>query len=342
ARQLCPEAVVIRGNAGTYTKFSQEVTEMIREKVPVFEKASVDEFYADLTGMDKFFGCYRFATELRQLIIKKTGLPISIGMSSNKVTSKIATGEAKPNNQIQILQGLEKGFLAPLSIQKIPSVGPKTYQILRNLGVSQIKVIQEMPLEMMTSALGLHGRTIWKRAQGIDNPPLIPFHERKSISTERTFKDTTNVVQLRHLLAAMAENLAFQLRRGNKLTSCVQVQIRYADYETCTKQSKIPYTSADHILIPKVVDLFNDLYTRRVLVRLVGVNFSDLTSGNYQIDLFDDTKELLDLYAAMDHIRKRFGENKVMRATSMGAKTIGRSTDPFNGEPPIVLAHRTR
>jgi DNA polymerase-4 len=199
-----------------------------------------------------------------------------------------------------------------------------------------------MPLEMMTSALGLHGRTIWKRAQGIDYPPLIPFHERKSISTERTFKDTTDMTQLRHLLAAMAENLAFQLRRGNKLTSCVQVQIRYADFETCTKQSKIPYTSADHILIPKVLGLFNDLYTRRVLVRLVGINFSDLTSGNYQIDLFDDTKEILDLYAAMDHIRKKFGENKIMRATSMGARTIGRSTDPFNGEPPIVLALRTR
>lgn len=342
ARLLCPEAVVIRGNAGTYTKFSQEVTEIIRAKVPVFEKASVDEFYADLSGMDRFFGCYRYATDLRQLIIKDTGLPISIGMSSNKITSKIATGEAKPNNQIQILQGLEKGFLAPLSIQKIPSVGPKTYQTLRNLGVSQIKVVQEMPLEMMTSALGLHGLTIWKRAQGIDNPPLIPFHERKSISTERTFKDTTDMGQLHHLLAAMAENLAFQLRKGNKLTSCVQVRIRYADFETCTKQSKIPYTSADHILIPKVRDLFNELYKRRVLVRLIGVHFSDLTSGHYQIDLFDDSKEMLDLYAAMDHIRKRFGENKLMRATSMGARTIGRSTDPFNGEPPIVLAHRTR
>ena len=342
ARQLCPEAIVIKGNAGTYTKFSREVTEIIRGKVPVLEKASVDEFYADLCGMDKFFGCYSYAIELRQMIIRETGLPISIGMSSNKVTSKIATGEAKPNNQIHIVQGMEKGFLAPLSIQKIPSVGPKTYQTLRSLGISQIKVVQEMPLEMMTSALGLHGRTIWKRALGIDNPPLIPFHERKSISTERTFKDTTDITQLRHLLSAMAENLAFQLRNGNKLASCVQVQIRYADFSSCTKQSKIPYTNADHILIPKVLDLFNVLYTRRVLVRLVGIHFSDLTSGNYQIDLFDDTKEILDLYAAMDHIRKRFGENKIMRATSLGARTIGRSTDPFNGEPPIVLAHRTR
>lgn len=342
ARQLCPEAVVIKGNAGTYTKFSQLVTEIIKEKVPVFEKASVDEFYADLTGMDKFFGCYKYATELRSTIIRETGLPISFGMSPSKITSKVATGEAKPNNQMSVDFGLEKQFLAPLSIRKIPSVGAKTYQSLRNLGITKVKVVQDMPLEMMTSALGMHGQTIWRRAQGIDNPPLIPFHERKSISTERTFRDTTDIVKLRNLLAAMAESLAFQLRNGEKLTSCVSIRVRYADFSTYSKQAKIPYTSADHILIPKVMELFDQLYQRRMLVRLVGVNFSDLVSGNYQINLFEDTQEILSLYNAMDHIRKRFGENKVMRATSMDAKTIGRFGNAFNGEPPMVLAHRTQ
>ena len=342
ARQLCPEAVVIKGNAGTYTKFSKLVTEIIKEKVPVFEKASVDEFYADLTGMDKFFGCYKYATELRSTIIRETGLPISFGMSPNKITSKVATGEAKPNNQMSVDFGLEKQFLAPLSIRKIPSVGAKTYQSLRNLGITKVKVVQDMPLEMMTSALGMHGQTIWRRAQGIDNPPLIPFHERKSISTERTFRDTTDIVELRNLLAAMAESLAFQLRNGEKLTSCVSIRVRYADFSTYSKQAKIPYTSADHILIPKVMELFEKLYQRRMLVRLVGVNFSDLVSGNYQINLFEDTQEILSLYSAMDHIRKRFGENKVMRATSMDAKTIGRFGNAFNGEPPMVLAHRTQ
>ncbi|MCB0439725.1 MAG: DNA polymerase IV, partial [Mangrovimonas sp.] len=110
ARRLCPEAVVIRGNAGIYTKYSKMVTEIIKEKVPVFEKASVDEFYADLSGMDKFFGTYKYASELRQTIIRETGLPISFGLSANKVVSKIATGEAKPNNQMRIDYGFEKPF----------------------------------------------------------------------------------------------------------------------------------------------------------------------------------------------------------------------------------------
>ncbi|MBD3889810.1 DNA polymerase Y family protein [Olleya marilimosa] len=343
ARRLCPEAIVIRGDASIYTKFSHQVTEIIKEKVPVFEKASVDEFYADLSGMDKFYGCYKYASELRQNIIKNTGLPISFGLSANKIVSKVATGEAKPNNQLQIDSGFEKDFLAPLSIRKIPSVGEKTYQILRGLGVDKISVIQQMPLEMMISALGKNGRTIWRRAHGIDNPPLVPFYERKSLSTERTFgKDTIDMVKLRTTIFAMAENLAFQLRKGNKLAGTLSVKIRYSDFNTYSKQVKIPYSSADHVIIPKVLELFEKLYQRRLLIRLVGVKISDIVSGNYQINLFDDTEEMLSLYNAMDTIRNKYGDLSIMRASAMGAKTIGRFDNPFNGEPPILLAHRNQ
>ena len=341
ARELCPEAVVIKGNAGTYSKYSDTVTEIIREKVPVFEKSSIDEFYADLTGMDRFFGCYRYASELRKTIIKETGLPISFGLSVNKVVSKVATNEAKPNNQMKIDFGFEKPFLAPLSISKIPMIGEKTYQALRNLGLRRVKTIQEMPPDMMYNVLGANGLTIWERANGIDNTPVIPFHERKSISTERTFdKDTTDVTRLKSILLAMSENLAYQLRRGNKLTACVSVKIRYSDFNTYNKQVKIPHTSADHLLIPKVLSLFNRLYNQRLLVRLIGVKFSHLAEGNYQIHLFEDTCERLSLYNALDRIRNRYGERSVVRASGMEAATIGRMHNPFNGEPPVVLAHR--
>lgn len=341
AKRLCPEAVVIKGNSSIYTKYSHLVTEIIKEKVPVFEKASVDEFYADLTGMDKFHGTYKYASELRQKIIKDSGLPISFGLSCNKIVSKVATGEAKPNNQLMIDSGFEKSFLAPLSIRKIPSVGQKTYQILRNLGVDKVKVVQQMPVEMMMSALGANGVTIWKRAQGIDNTPLIPFHERKSISTERTFgKDTIDTQKLRTTIFAMAENLAFQLRNADKLASTISVKIRYSDFNTYNKQVKIPYSSADHVIIPAALELFEKLYNRRLLVRLVGVKITNIVSGNYQINLFDDTEEMLNLYHAMDRVRQKYGELSIMRAASMGAKTIGRFQNPFNGEPPILLAHR--
>lgn len=341
ARKLCPEAAVIRGNTGIYSKYSNLVTEIISDKVPVFEKASIDEFYADLSGMDAFFGSYKYASELRQKIIKESGLPISFGLSQNKIVSKVATGEAKPNNQLLINKGFEKDFLAPLSIKKIPSVGEKTYQVLRNLGVDKVKVIQEMPLEMMISVLGKNGKTIWKRANGLDNPPIITYHERKSLSTERTYnKDTIDVKKLKETIFAMAENLAYQLRKGNKLASVFSVKIRYSDFNTYSKQIKIPYTSADHIIIPTVLDLFQKLYQRRLLIRLVGVKVSDIVNGNYQINLFDDTQQMLNLYNAMDTVRDKYGELSIMRASAMGAKTIGRFSNPFNGEPPLVLAHR--
>jgi len=340
AKDLCPEAIVIRGNSANYSKFSNLVTDVIKEDVPVYEKTSVDEFYVDLTGMDRFFGNFKFASELRDKVIRETGLPISFGLSGNKTVSKVATGEAKPNNKIYIQKGLERPFLAPLSVRKIPMVGEKTYQTLRNLGVRRIQTLQEMPLEMMQSVMGKHGSVIWHKAQGVDQSPVVPYQERKSISTERTFaKDTIDVVKLEGIIVAMAENLAYQLRRGDKLTSCITVKIRYSDFNTHTLQARIPYTAADHILIPKVKELFKRLYDRRLLVRLVGVRCSHLVGGGYQMNLFEESEELSRLYSAMDHIRQRFGDRSVLRAVSLGAKTIGR-TNPFNGEPPPLLANR--
>lgn len=340
ARDLCPEAIVIRGNSANYSKYSNLVTDVIKEQVPVYEKTSVDEFYADLTGMDRFFGTFKFSSELRERVIRETGLPISFGLSGNKTVSKVATGEAKPNNKIYIEKGLECSFLAPLSVRKIPMVGEKTYQILRNLGVRRIQTLQEMPLEMMESVMGKQGSTIWHKANGIDQSPVIPYLERKSISTERTFaKDTIDVLKLEGIISAMTENLAYQLRRGDKLTSCITVKIRYSDFNTHTLQARIPYTAADHILMPRVKELFKRLFERRLLVRLVGVRFSHLVGGGYQMNMFEESQELSNLYSAMDHIRQRFGDRSVLRAVSLGAKTIGR-TNPFNGDPPPLLANR--
>jgi DNA polymerase-4 len=340
AKERCPEAIIIKGNSETYSKFSREVTDIIHESVPIYEKSSIDEFYIDLTGMDQFFGTMKYASELRQRILKETGLPISFGFSQNKTVSKIATGEAKPNNQLRIDYGSEKDFLAPLSVRKIPMVGLKTYQTLCNLGVRRIKTIQEMPIEMMQSALGENGVAIWKKANGLDNSMVEQYNERKSISTERTFdRDTIDVVKLRGILLAMAENLAFQLRNGHKLTGCITVKIRYSDFQTQTLQKQIPYTAADHLLLPTVSDLFERLFSRRLLVRLIGVRYSSLVSGFNQLNLFDESMNYAALYSALDQIRKRYGDRSVIRAIGMEARTIGRQ-NPFSGEPPPLLANR--
>ena len=340
AKQLCPEAVVLRGNSGIYTNFSKDVTDVIKENVPLYEKTSIDEFYIDLTGMDKFFGCHKLASELRQRIMKETGLPISFGLSMNKTVSKIATGEAKPNNEICILKGAEKPFLAPLSVRKIPMVGEVTYKSLCDLGVKRIQTVQEMPMQLMHRVLGKNGLSIWKKANGIDNSPVVQYHERKSISTERTFdKDTTDIVKLKSIIMAMAENLAYQLRRGNKLTACITFKIRYSDFQTYTQQQRIPYSAMDHNIIPVILDLFRKLYSRRLLVRLIGVKFSHLVEGGHQVNLFEDKDKYLNLSIAIDKMRERYGDRAVINAAGMSAKSISR-WNPFTGEPPPLLANR--
>ncbi len=329
ARILCPDATVIRGNSTVYTKFSEMVTDIIREQSPLFEKSSIDEFYVDVTGMDKFFGTYKWAKELREKIIKETMLPISFALSTNKTVSKVGTGEAKPNNGIKIADGFEKPFLAPLSVRKIPMVGTKTYNLLRSMGVEKVKTVQQMPVELMESVLGKNGTVLWKKAQGIDNSPVIAWHERKSISSERTFeRDSTDIYKMKSILTAMAENLAFQLRRENKLTAVVSVKIRYSDFQTYSKQRRISYTSLDHTLIETTLQLFETLYRRRVLIRLIGVRFSNLIGGSYQIRLFEDSEKLIKLYQSMDIIRKKYGKTAVKRAVTMGVNSTASGISP--------------
>lgn len=331
ARMLCPEVIVVRGDYEHYSYYSNMVTEIVEEKVPLYEKSSIDEFYIDMSGMDKFFGTYNYMKDVRNRIIKETGLPISFGLSENKTVSKVATGEAKPNNHLKIDLGIEKQFLAPLPVRKIPMVGEVTSQLLRKMGIVKIKTVQEMPLQVMDNILGENGKTIWRKANGIDTSPVEPYTERKSISSEETFStDTIDIKKIKTILMAMTEKLAFQLRKENKLTSNISVKIRYSDFDTHTKQMRIPYTSTDHTLMKVVKDLFDKLFERRVLIRLVGVRFSGLVSGGYQINLLEDSESIIQLYQEMDFVRKRYGDKAVQRVSAMGYEF--KQFNPFNGK----------
>ncbi|HZG25126.1 MAG TPA: DNA polymerase IV [Chitinophagaceae bacterium] len=321
AKRLCPEAMIIGGDMESYSKCSAEVTQIIQSKVPAYEKASIDEFYVDLTGMDRFFGCSLFAAELKKLITSETGLPISYGLASNKLVSKVATDEVKPNGQIEISFGNEKPFLAPLAVNKLPMVGRQTGELLRQMGVDTIKILSEIPVEMLQNLLGKNGTELWRRANGIDETPIVPYCEQKSIGTENTFNsDTTDITFLMNELVRMTEKIGFELRQQNKLAGCITLKLRYSNFDTVTRQAIIPLTSCDHVLLTKAKELFQKLYDRRLLVRLVGIRFSHLVPGNYQIRLFDDTEEMIRLYQSLDSIKKQFGEHLIMRAAGVGVK----------------------
>jgi DNA polymerase-4 len=318
AKNLCNDAIVVRGDHEQYSKYSNIVTEIIAGQAPVYEKASIDEHYIDISGMDRFFGSLKWTHGLRQKIMKNTGLPISFGLSVNKTVSKMATNEAKPNGELVVMNDQIKTFLSPLSIIKIPMIGKQSYRILRSMGINTIETLSMIPLEMMEKVMGKNGVAIWKKANGIDPTPVIPYSERKSISTERTFEtDTIDVVRLREIIVSMTEKIAFQLRKEKKLTSCVTVKIRYSNFDTHTLQKRIPYTSLDHHLIAVSTELFERIFQRRMLIRLVGVRFSHLVGGVQQLNIFEDTPEMSSLYIAMDRLRMKYGRNSVGRAVSV-------------------------
>jgi DNA polymerase-4 len=334
ALQLCPDAVVISGDVEAYSRASHLVTEVIAEEAPLFEKSSIDEFYIDASGMDKYFGAFSWALELQKKIIKESGLPISLGMSVNKLVSKVATGEFKPNAQKHIPAGTEKDFLAPLAVEKIPMIGKQTASFLYDMGVRKVATLREMPLKFLVSAFGKNGIALWNKAHGIDNSPVVPYSEQKSISTECTFEeDTIDVKRLKSTLIAMVEKVAFTLREQKKLTSCITVKIRYSNFDTETKQVQVPYTSSDHVILRIVQELFDKLYHRRMLIRLVGVRLSGLVYGNHQISLFDDAAETINLYEAIDTIKHRHGVDKLVRATTLGvSRRVRMEMNMFKGK----------
>jgi len=318
ARRLCPEAIVIRGDMESYSKYSRLVTEIMQDNVPMFEKASIDEFYIDLSGMDKFFGCSLFAKELKTRVTQESGLPISYGLASNKLISKVATDEIKPNGQLEIAFGGEKNFLAPLSVSKLPGIGKETaYKLIRR-GVETIRTLSDIPIEMLGTMLGKNGIDLWRKANGLDESPIIPYREQRSISTEHTFEtDTINLGFLHAQLVRMTESIGFDLRRQDKLTGCVTVKLRYSNFDTVAKQKTIDYTNADHILLATAQELFDKLYDRRMLIRLLGIRFTRLVPGNYQIKLYEDTQEMIRLYQSIDSIKRRYGEKALLRAVGV-------------------------
>lgn len=316
ALRLCPHAIVTNNSRGDYSKYSRIVTSIIAEKAPLFEKASIDEFYLDLTGMDKYFQPYQWTIDLRQEIIDKTQLPISFALASNKMVAKIATDQAKPNGYLHIPFGKEKEYLAPLAVNKIPGVGEQTYEALKALGIYTIRDLSEQSPEALEKRLGKYGAELWNKSQGIHHGEVTPYHEAKSISTENTFEENlTDVNQILTELVHMTERVAYELRQDNKTAGCITVKIRYPDFETTSRQTTIPYTFYDDELIPKAKELFRKLWRKGQPVRLLGVRLSELTDEAVQTNLFTDAEKKNGLYKAIDDVKNRFGKYAITKAT---------------------------
>ncbi len=317
AFQLCPHLIVANSSRADYSKFSRWVTQIIASKAPLFEKASIDEFYIDLTGMQKFFDPLQWTINLRQQIMDETKLPISFGLASNKMMAKMATNAAKPNGYLQVPFGKEKEFLAPMTVNKIPGVGDHTYEVLKAMGIVTIKDISEKTQEALEERLGKWGIDLWYKSQGIHHGEVSGYHEAKSVSSEHTFDENKlDIDFLKSELVRLTEKIAYELRQDGKVAGCIAVKIRYHDFETTSRQTTVPYTCADDEMIPVVKELFDKLYKKGQAIRLLGVRLSELTNDAIQANLFDDVERKSDLYKAIDNVKNRFGKNSLNRASS--------------------------
>jgi DNA polymerase IV len=317
AFQLCPQLIVANGSRGEYSKYSRWVTQIIASKAPLFEKASIDEFYLDLTGMDKFFDPLQWTIDLRQQIIDETQLPISFGMAGNKMVAKIATDEAKPNGFLQVAFGKEKEFLGPLAVNKIPGVGDHTHEVLKSMGIRTIHDVSIRTKEELEERLGKWGVDLWHKSFGIHTREVTQYHEAKSVSTENTFnEDKSDLNFLMSELVRQSEKIAYELRQDGTVAGCIAVKIRYPDFETTSRQTTVPYTCSDDEIIPVAKELFKKLYKRGNPVRLLGVRLSELTNDAVQTNLFEDAERKQELYKAIDDVKNRFGKIKIKRASS--------------------------
>ena len=316
AMRLCPHALVVSGTRGEYSKYSRIVTEIIESKAPLFEKASIDEFYLDLTGMDKYFDPFQWTIQLREEIINKTKLPISFALASNKLVAKIATDLAKPNGYIQVPAGKEKEFLAPLPVSKIPGVGEQMTASLKEFGIHTIRELSEQSIGFLEKTFGKWGEELWNKANGIHDSEVIPYYEAKSISSENTFDENIkDVSQLMTELVGMTEKVAYELRQENKMAGCIAVKIRYPNFETTSRQTTIPYTFYDDELILQAKQLFHKLWRKDEPIRLLGVRLSELTDEAIQTNLFSNVEKKSELYKAIDEVKNRFGTDLITKAT---------------------------
>ncbi len=315
AHALCPHGIFMKGSRGEYSKFSNWVNDIIQAKAPLFEKASIDEFYIDLTGMDRFFNPLQWTIDLRNEIMETTKLPISFGLASSRMVAKIATNIAKPNGYIQVLPGKEQEFLAPLPVESIPGVGEQTLKRMHELGIKSIGDLAAYPVHILELNFGFYGAVLSKKAIGESNAEIHSSYDAKSVSTEHTFFENVNDISfLESTLLNMSEKLGYELRRDAKAAKCIAVKIRYPDFETHTKQISIASTSFDDEIFKAAKQLFHQLYDPKKSIRLLGIRCTEFTAAAVQTNIFENKVQKLNLYSAIDQVKSRFGKHSVGKA----------------------------
>lgn len=315
ALRLCPQAIVVYSGHHVYGEYSRKVQQIVHDNAPLYQQMSCDEYFIDLSGMDRFFDVPKWAHDLRMKIIEETRLPISYGLSINRTVAKIASGQAKPMGELYIPADGVQQFLDPLPVQKIPGVGDAIMPRLRKLGISRIADLRTFPRSLFISEFGRSADSLWLKARGIDNTPVVPNTDPKSLSTETTFEtDVANSQRLLDTILIMTDTLAYRLRTQKKKCTTVAVKIKYPDFHTEERQKTISPTDYTDTLADTARSLFQLIY-KGLPVRLIGVRLN-ISVQNTQNDLFTYNPKRDLLNHAVDSIKSRFGSDVIKSGNS--------------------------
>lgn len=322
ARRLCPHAIFLRGSHKSYSEFSARLFELLETWSPRVEPMSLDEAYVDLTGCERLFGPAPEAAEkIRNEIKSALGINCSIGIATNKLLAKVASSCAKPSGMLRILPGRERAFLAPLGIDRIPGIGPKSATELRRMGIKTVNCLTALPRQLLEEVFGKWGTGLYFKSRGICDSIVLKRDDTRSISRETTFEnDSMDAAFLESTLSCLVEKAASQLRESGLHARCVTLKLRYSDFKTVTRSRTLGETAReDRVIFNAASALFRKLFTRRSRIRLIGVALSSLTSAeSAQMDLFDciDKKRQARLYQGIDRIRGKYGFRSIIRAAS--------------------------
>ncbi len=316
ALRICPKAIVVPGQYEHYADFAERVRGILETYTPAVETAALDDFYLDFAGTERLYP--DFEATLRRLqaeIFGRTGLSVSVGAGATKVVASIASRLQRPRGFRIVAPGMEEEFLAPLAAEKLHGIGHVHAEALAERGVSTIAQLRLIPKPVLQATFGeAIGKQIWERARGLDGREVLLPSTPKSISRETTIEGgTIDTEFLGGLLEYLSERLAKALREHGKQARTIGVRLRYVDHYSANQTLRLARPSNDEReLLAAAKDLFAKLFARRVAVRLVGVNVTNLDADRRQTELFDaDANRRWFLNREVDRVRGRYGWNAV-------------------------------
>jgi len=312
ARRLCPQAIFIRSHFSLYKVASAKFMNILGDFSPHIEPSGLDEAYLDATGCTEPHGSPRqLAIAIKGRINKELNITASVGIATCKVVAKIASDLCKPDGLLEIAPDKEQAFLNPLPIAKLPGVGKKTEQSLKEMGVSTIEELANTALDTMNRQFGATGAMLHSYARAIDDREVEAPGEAKSISQEITFSsDTLNRNFLESNLHNLCQEVCQDLRSQNKRTKCVAIKLRYADFKTINRQVTLQEASdvTQTVFTTAQQLLSKALEQREKPVRLIGIRISSLVNEGKQLPMFNAATEKPEqLDKAIDKIRSKYG-----------------------------------